>query len=251
MRVVLKAALAIAAAAALAGGLWWSLAAHRPAETSPTTGIRLDRPLPDVPLVDEDGKPVTLADFRGKVVVVSPTLTLCHEVCPLTVGAFNAMQAAVRRAGLGGRVVFAAISVDPWRDSPARLRAFSHYADVRFALLTGNERSLRRFWRALGVGFFRTPQGKHPGLDWWTHRPETFDVAHTDGLFFLDGRGHLRIAMLGVPSLRGELAPTLRSLLSEEGLADLRHPQVPWTLREALSNLSLLAGRSIPAPGER
>ncbi len=194
---------------------------------------------------------MTLADFRGKVVVLSPTLTLCHEVCPLTVGAFDAMREAVRRAGLGGRVDFAAISVDPWRDSPARLRAFARYAHVRFALLTGSERNLRRFWHALGVGFFRTPQGKHRDVDWWTQRPERFDVAHTDGLLFVDARGHLRIALVGVPSLGDELAPRLRSLLSDEGLAELGHPQVPWTLREALSNLSLLVGRTIPALGER
>jgi len=57
-------------------------------------------------------------------------LTLCHEVRPLTTGAFIAMKHAVRKAGLADRVIFTEISVDPWRDSPARLRAFARYTGI-------------------------------------------------------------------------------------------------------------------------
>jgi cytochrome oxidase Cu insertion factor (SCO1/SenC/PrrC family) len=241
-------AVGIVCAAALAGGLWAALADRHSAGATSTTGIRLDRALPNVPLLDEHGHAVTLGDYRGKVVVLSPTLTLCHEVCPLTTGAFTVMREAVRRAGLGDRVVFAEISVDPWRDSPARLRAFARYADVRFTVLTGTAPNLRRFWRLFGVGFFKTPQGTPPDVDWWTHRPETFDVAHTDGLFFVDGRGHLRIAVLGMPNVHGQLAAKLRGLLSDKGLANLRHPQAPWTIPQALDDLGSLLGRRIEPP---
>jgi protein SCO1/2 len=250
MKRKLTVAAAVACTAALAVGLWAALADRHGAAASPATGIRLDRVLRAVPLLDEHGRTITLADFRGKVLVLSPTLTLCHEVCPLTAGAFTVMRQAVRRAGLGDRVVFAEISVDPWRDSPARLRGFARYAGIGFRLLTGTERNLRRFWRQLGVGFFKTPQGAPPDVDWWTHRPETFDVAHTDGLFFVDGRGHLRIAVVGMPAMGGRLASRLRRLLSDKGLANLRHPEAPWTIPQALANLSDLLGRPIP-PGRQ
>jgi cytochrome oxidase Cu insertion factor (SCO1/SenC/PrrC family) len=209
------------------------------------TGTELDRPTPDIPLLNKDGKQVDLADFRGKVVVLSPVLTLCHEVCPLTTGAFIAMEYAVRKAGLADRVVFAEISVDPWRDSPARLRAFARYTGIDLTLLTGTEQNLRRLWRFFGVGYFKTPQGTPPDIDWWTHKPETFDVAHSDGLFILDRRGHLRIVILGMPKVHGRFSPRLRRLLSAKGLGNLAHPDVPWTVSQALTDLSSLLRRPI------
>jgi cytochrome oxidase Cu insertion factor (SCO1/SenC/PrrC family) len=231
-----------------AGAAGTALAVWPRSAGSIVTGTRLDRPVPSVPLLDEHGRRVSLASFRGKVVVLSPTLTLCHEVCPLTTGAFVAMRQAVRRAGLDDRVVFAEISVDPWRDTPARLRAFRRYTGIRFALLTGTERELRRFWRFFGVGFFRTRQVGRVDVDWWTQRPLTFDVAHTDGVFFVDPHGHLRIVMLGMPNVQGRLAERLRRLLSDAGVKNLEQPQAPWTVAQALGDLGALVGRRIPAP---
>jgi cytochrome oxidase Cu insertion factor (SCO1/SenC/PrrC family) len=213
------------------------------------TGTRVDRLVPAVRLLDARGRPVTLRDFRGRVVVLSPVLTLCHEVCPLTTGAFLTMRRAVRRAGLGGRVAFVEASVDPWRDSPARLRAYRRLTGVDLTLLTGSEPSLRRFWRFFGVGFFRAPEGKHADIDWWTHRPQRFDVAHTDGLFLIDARSHLKIVVLGMPNVHGRVAVRLRRLLNDQGIANLEHPQAAWTVREALNDLSALLGRRIPPPG--
>jgi len=249
---VLKPKLMMPVALLLVGAIAAAVAvaiSARHAQTSPKiTGTELNRPTPNVPLLNEDGQRVTLADFRGKVVVLSPVLTLCHEVCPLTTGAFISMERAVGKAGLGDRVVFAEISVDPWRDSPARLHAFTRYTGIDFTLLTGTQQNLRRFWRFFGVGYFKTPQGKPPDIDWWTHKPETFDVAHSDGLFFVDQRGHLRIVILGMPNVHGKLAARLRSLLSNKGLKNLARPEAPWTVSQALADLSFLLGRRIPQP---
>jgi cytochrome oxidase Cu insertion factor (SCO1/SenC/PrrC family) len=148
---------------AIAAGVAAAIGARHGQTAPKITGTELNRPTPNVPLLDKDGKQVTLADFRGKVVVLSPVLTLCHEVCPLTTGAFLSMEQAVRKAGLGDRVLFAEISVDPWRDSAARLRAFVRYTGINFTLLTGTQQNLRRFWRFFGVGYFKTPQSKRLG----------------------------------------------------------------------------------------
>lgn len=211
-------------------------------------GVQLERPVPDVPLLNASGRPVNLSDYRGKVVVLTPVLTLCHEVCPLATGALLAMRQAVRQAGLESDVAFAEVSVDPWRDSPGRLRAFERLTGVDLTILTGSEANLRRFWRTFGVGFFKAPQGVPPDVDWWTHEPETFDVAHTDGLFFVDRNGLLRVVMLGMPKVHGALDPRLRRLLNETGLGNLAHPEAPWTVAEALRNLGALLHRTIPAP---
>jgi protein SCO1/2 len=250
IRLVLTSRLAVAVAVVVVGAsaAGIALSARHRAGGPTITGIGLNRPVPSVPLLAEGGRQVSLADFRGRVVVLSPVLTLCHEVCPLTTGAFLTMQRAVRDAGLAKRVVFAEISVDPWRDSPARLRAFARTTGIQFTLLTGTQPNLRRFWRFFGVAFFKTAQGTPPDIDWWTRKPETFDVAHSDGLFFIDEHGRLRIAVLGMPNLHGRLVAPLRRLLSDKGLGNLAHPEVPWTVPQALDDLSFLVGRRIPPP---
>ena len=201
----------------------------------PLTGVAVDRPLPAVQLLDEHGHAKSLRAFRGTVVVLAPTLTLCHEVCPITSGALAQIQYDARRAGVGDRVTVLEVSVDPWRDTPARLRAYRRETGVRFRLLTGTHSQLARFWRAFGVGFFPTGHGR------------TFDVAHTDGVFFVDERGHERIAVIGMPNTHGKLDPRLRRLLEGEGLRNLAHAQAAWTVEQALADLGRLLGRRIPA----
>ena len=201
----------------------------------PLTGVALDRPAPVVALTDEHGRPVSLRAFRGTVVVLAPTLTLCHEVCPITSGALAQIQYDAKRAGVADRVTVLEVSVDPWRDTPARLRAYRSETGVRFRLLTGTHAQLTRFWRAFGVGFYPTGRGR------------TFDVAHTDGVFFVDGHGHERIAVIGMPNVHGRLSPQLERRLGSTGRRNLVHPQAAWTVQQALDDLGHLLGRRIPA----
>jgi hypothetical protein len=56
-------------------------------------------------------------------------------------------------------------------------------------------------------GYHRVPEGDPPDRDWWTHRAQTFDVTHTEGLFILDPRGHWRALVPGIADLGGRLPP--------------------------------------------
>jgi cytochrome oxidase Cu insertion factor (SCO1/SenC/PrrC family) len=201
-----------------------------------------------MPMLTASGRRMTLDAYRGKVVVLAPFLTLCSEVCPLTTGAFLQMRHDVDAAGLGRRVVFIEASVDPWRDSPARLRAFAKTAGIDFPMLTGTKREAAAFWQFFGVGYRRIPQGHPPALDWWTHRPQAFDVQHSDALFIIDAAGYEREVMLGMPGgLQGSLTPALERLLSRAGRADLADPKAAgWTIGDALRNIGGLLGQPIP-----
>ena len=201
----------------------------------PLTGVALDRPAPNVQLRDEQGRVTSLHAFRGTVVVLAPTLTFCHEVCPITSGALEQIRYDAQRAGVADRVTVLEVSVDPWRDTPARLRAYRRETGVGFRLLTGTHAQLTRFWHSFGVGFFPTSRGP------------TFDVAHTDGVFFVDERGHERIAMIGMPNTHGKLDARLRRLLEGKGLRNLAQPQAAWTVEQALNDLGRLLARRIPA----
>lgn len=209
------------------------------------SGIALDRQLPQLRLVDEHGRATSLQALRGRYVVLAPSLTLCHEVCPLTTAALERVAAAVRARGLADRVTVGEVSVDPWRDSPARLRAFRRLTRTRLALFTGSQAELRRFWRVLGVDFRRT---KGDGdKDWWTGRRLRFDVSHTDGVFVIDPRGHLRLFAGGMPDA-GRVPARLQALLNDEGRRNLARPQSPWAVQDLLADLWRLMGVRQPAP---
>jgi cytochrome oxidase Cu insertion factor (SCO1/SenC/PrrC family)/thiol-disulfide isomerase/thioredoxin len=221
--------------------------AQVPAPLAIGTELQRPRPVPSLPLIDEQGKPFSLSAWRGKWVILAPSMTLCHEVCPLTTGALMELSNDVRLAGLSGQIVIAEASVDPWRDSPLRLRAYRKLTGANLAMLTGTQSEIRRLWKFFGVYYARIPQGKPPDVDWLTRKPETFDVAHTDAIFFIDPAGQERIIDEGMPEVNGQLSPVLKSLLSGHGLQNLEHPQLPWTAAEALDDLYFLMNRNVPA----
>ena len=105
-------------------------------------------PPADFRLVDENERPVTLADLKGRPAVVTFLYTTCEDTCPVVaqqiVGAFDR---------LGHDLPAVAIAVDPPRDTPARARAFlaEQRATGRLKFLTGPAAELRRQWRAYGI----------------------------------------------------------------------------------------------------
>lgn len=238
-------ALAVAATLALvAATLGIVLTAGGSSVRPLAAGTRLTPPrqVPPMPLVSAAGRPASLAGFRGRVVVLSPFLSLCSEVCPLTTGAFMQAAADLRRAGLANRVAFVEVSVDPWRDSPARLRAFQRLIHARgVVMLTGDRSQLTRFWHFFGVWFSRTAEGKPPDIDWWTHRPLRFDVSHTDELAIIGPSGRWQVVELGTAAPGRSLRPALRRLLNQRGLQNLARPQAPWTVTQLLTDLRQVA----------
>ena len=248
MRRVLLAVAAVAAIAFVGASLRIRAGAgesHRRAAALPE-GIAVDRRPPEVPLLDSRGRPTSLPAFHGRWLVLAPSMTLCHEVCPMTTGALLRLRRMLRAAGAGRRVSVAELSVDPWRDSPRRLRAYRRLSGATFPLLTGSPAQLHRIWRFFGVRFARVPQGEPPGTDWMTGRPERFDVEHTDGLFLIDPRGRERVAIVGMPDVGGRLAPRLRGLLNEEGRANLAHPTAAWRPAAVFADLRALVGFQPP-----
>jgi cytochrome oxidase Cu insertion factor (SCO1/SenC/PrrC family) len=232
-------ALCAAAVLAVASFDWVTAAVSSP----PVTGLELDQPVPNVALIGANGQPTSLADLHGRYVVLTPFLTLCHEVCPITTGAYIEMQQAVDQAGLAKQVTFVEVTVDPGRDSPARLRAYAQLTGANWTLLTGSPANLAALWKFFGITYSIQPADG--AIDWWTHQPETYDVGHNDALFFLDPNGHERIAIVGIANVGGKLDTTLTSLLDQQGMQNLQDPGAAWTIPQALDDLGHLLGRRI------
>jgi protein SCO1/2 len=234
----------VCVAAVVAFFAWRALAAP-----PPITGVQVDQAVPDVALVDQRGGTVHLADMRGKVVVICPFLTACHELCPMTTGAFVQISQAIHAAGLQDRVALWEVTVDPERDTPERLAAYADLVSADWTLLTGTQANLDRFWGFFGVTHEKEAVASPAPVDWYTHQPEAYDVSHTPVLLFVDGRGRERIVLVGTADLGGQLAPSLRAMLNDTGLHNLASPDAPWTVRQALDNIGALLGRRIPLAG--
>lgn len=128
------------------------------------------------------------------------------------------------------------------------MRAYKRLTGARFGMLTGTQSEIHRLWKFFGVYYQKVPQGRPPDIDWWTHRPETMDVNHTDGFFIIDPEGHWRAVNEGMPDVGGHLAPKLLGLLDAQGRTNLRDPQAPWSAQQALADLFTLMGRRGPKP---
>jgi protein SCO1 len=221
-----------------------------PAAPPPSQGLILDRPTPQsVPLVNQQGQAVSLAGLRGKVVVLAPFLSLCQDECPLVTGAFTALQRDLRAAGLAQRVVFVEATVDPGRDTVARLAAYQKEFGADWDLWTGTPANIAAFWKPFGVAYQIVAEEQPPKTDWWTGQPLTYDVDHTDGYILVNPAGRERFVDASAPNEKGALDAKLRGLLDDGGLHDLDNPQAPnWTTADALDSIGWLLGTTIPAP---
>ena len=103
----------------------------------------------DFSLSDQDGKPRSIADARGKVLAITFLFSTCHDLCPAEA---NLIGAAVGKVGDG--VMVYGVSVDPDGDTPERARAFVKRRGLdpkAFRYLLGTSDELKPVWRAYGI----------------------------------------------------------------------------------------------------
>ncbi|HEX3794412.1 MAG TPA: SCO family protein [Acidimicrobiales bacterium] len=241
-----RAPLALAATLGI-GALLAACGGGAPPAPPQSQGLVLTKATPQhIALTNQFGRTVSLADLKGKAVVLAPFLTLCQDECPLVLAAFDALRRDVDAAGLGHKVVFVEVTVDPGRDTVARLAAYQKEYGADWDLWTGPAASLGAFWKDFGVSYLKVQEAKPAHLDWMTGQPLTYDVDHTDGYILINAAGKERFVDANAPNLHGHLSQKLTALLNAGGVAGLHHPQgQEWTLNDALASISWLLGTNI------
>jgi protein SCO1/2 len=113
--------------------------------------LRPARPAPPLALRNYTGRPVSIAAFRGKAVLVTFVYTHCPDVCPLIISDLAAAQRGLGKQA--GRVRIVAVTVDPRRDTPAAVGAFlaARGATGRMYYLLGTPTQLKPVWKAWAV----------------------------------------------------------------------------------------------------
>lgn len=104
-----------------------------PGAPSPKVGNVVNESVPasiaSLPLQTQDGHRVTLRQLKGHVILLAPFLTSCQEECPITTAALLVVQRALRNDGLSNKVDVVEATVDPGRDTPARMEAYAKLTD--------------------------------------------------------------------------------------------------------------------------
>lgn len=147
----------IGAIVALALGLTagWLLRNNEPPPIDEISGLLYPepRPIPEIRLVNQNGEPFTLEDFRGQWSYVFFGFTHCPDVCPTTLATLNR---AVKALDNPPQVVL--VSVDPARDTPKVLDSYLDFFNPHFIGVTGNQQAISALAKALGIAFMYVPQ---------------------------------------------------------------------------------------------
>ena len=131
---------------------------------------------PDFHLRDQEGKPVSMRQFRGRPVIVTFLYTTCQDSCP-------AMAQVVKGAlnDLGSDVPALAVAVDPPRDNAERARKFLSTQRVigRLDFVLGSRAQLRPLWKGFAI------------------QPQSVSQEHQARFTLVDKRGFQRIGFPG------------------------------------------------------
>ena len=156
----------------------------------------------ELALADHHGKARTLADFRGKAVVIFFGFTQCPDVCPT---ALSALAEAMRRLGPdAARVQVLFVTIDPERDTADLLSRYVPSFHPSFLGLRGDAEATARVAKE-----FKVLYQKVPG-----QTPDTYTMDHSAGLYLFDPQGRLRVFEShgqGAEAIAHDLAQLLRS----------------------------------------
>jgi cytochrome oxidase Cu insertion factor (SCO1/SenC/PrrC family) len=130
-------------------------------------------PAPDFRLLNQFGQPMSLSQFRGKVVVLSFQDSECTTVCPLT--AQSMLEAKQMLGSAGARVQLLGVDANPDATSVADVLAYSrvHGMVNQWDFLTGSLAQLKATWAAYHIAV-QIEQGM---------------IDHTPALFVIDQQG--------------------------------------------------------------
>lgn len=161
------------------------------------------KPAPRFTLVDENGAPISLREFRGRPVIVTFLDPVCRSLCPLEAKQLNAVITATPKAH---RPAIVAVSVNPWMQSRSvfrrderkwRLVSGWHWA-------AGDYRRLAAVWKQYDVGVL----DRKTVIDGHT----IHDVSHTEAAYLVDASGHERALFL-YPFAASDVVDAARTVL--------------------------------------
>ena len=145
-------------------------------------------------LEDHHGQRRSLADFRGKVVVIFFGYTSCPDICPTTLARLAEVMKALGPAAGAVQVLF--VTLDPERDSAQRLKEFVPWFHPSFLGLRGDQAQIKVVSNEFRVFSARKEVGSELG----------YVLDHSSGAYVFDPVGRLRLYVKDTASVNDIVA---------------------------------------------
>ncbi len=154
---------------------------------------------PDFTLTDQNGKQISLSQFKGRPVVLTFLYTHCPDQCPLTAERLHSSMLSL--GSDASKVGVVAVSTDPKGDTLQAAQKFTlqHNMQNYWHYLTGTQDTLTPIWTAYNV----YAQGQQQSVD------------HTLAIYIIDKQGHERTFFGGNSFTPDQITTDLKILLKE------------------------------------
>jgi len=150
---------------------------NKPSKPIPIAGKQFGG---DFTLNEEGGKPASLSDYRGKVVVMYFGYASCPDVCPTSMAVIgSAMKSLSEKELADVKGLF--ISVDPERDNGERLKKYAQYFHKNFEGITGTPKELQKVARQYGSYYAKVDSDS--ALNYLVDHTSTTFIIGRDGKF--------------------------------------------------------------------
>ena len=166
--------------------------------------LEVNEPAPAFRLLDQNGRLTSLADFRGKVTVMTFFYATCVDVCPVLLQTLGAAEEMLNPKEID-RVRFVAVTMDAGRDTTERLKTFMAERGLRaktWRLLTGSVLDLTGVADAYGAVVRPGPGG---------------DFVHNSVFVVIDDKGINRVELHGAATPPEILVEEIRAILKRGG----------------------------------
>jgi cytochrome oxidase Cu insertion factor (SCO1/SenC/PrrC family) len=195
------------------------------------------QPAPDIKLVNQFGQPMSLSQFRGKVVMLSFEDSECTTVCPLTTQSM--LEAKQMLGAAGDQVQLLGVDANPIATSVADVLAYSraHGMVNQWDFLTGSLAQLKAVWSAYHIAV-QIEQGQ---------------IDHTPALYVIDQHGReqkiylTQMAYSSVGQSAEVLADELSSLLPGHPHVASQQSLASVTMQGPSDHVALPSATSGPA----
>lgn len=140
------------------------------------------KPAPELKLAGTDGKPLNLARFRGRVVLLAFGFSHCPEVCPTTLSKLAGAHKKLGADAADVQVVY--VTVDPERDNAAQMRKFLGSFDPTFIGGVGTRAEIDAAQKSYGVSSTKK-----------VFASGGYVIAHSSSIYMIDRVGRLAAVM--------------------------------------------------------
>lgn len=186
---ILFAGIALLAGAA-AGWINGRIVAPQSLHLRAATALREQaKPLPAFELTDEAGNVFDNSRLAGRWSFLFFGYTHCPDICPTTLSTLDQAMQSLAEQGFAANTQVVFVSVDPKRDTPAKLKDYVDYFNPKFVGVSGGRYALNRLTRGLGILHTRVPNPDHEGA---------YLMDHSASILLISPQGEL-VALFSAP----------------------------------------------------